>query len=751
MESLLENIICQTCGGPLDSGPFGLRCARCVLSLVVTAENDELGQVAELFPELLLQDQVARGGFGAVYRAEHRRMKRPVALKFLDSVLARNPEAVALFEQEMISVGGLDHPGIVRAYDAGERDGQWYLIMEFVDGMNCGALVRKHGRLPVAESCEIIRQAALALGYAHEHGIVHRDVKPGNVMVYRGSREAEPSAPAGAMVPASVKVLDFGLAGLAVAPVFAQPATDGGSTLFLGTLDYISPEQIESPDKVDARADLYSLGATLWRLLTGKTLHGGAMPEMSLFVAMKHITTEPVPSLATERPELPRPLIQLCDALLSLDREKRPASAAEVARLLEPWCTGAELPRLFSDGPLEEKPFVFPKANRRPLRLAGAVAAAVVVTVSALGFYLLDKRQPAGRPIFTAELAELRALHENSVPRLFSDEWEPAGEIARTDVISSARFLPDGRLVYVHNRNGIFASRPGDPEHMRLLTVPGGEGDILGAAPDTGHLVWRNLDDSEGLQVRRMKPDGTMLPALSCEPPTDLPPGARQLATPLRRMAGGDNADAYPWGFAFVTAEQLPPDTGLRPGDVLVADEGHRDLVKGVLESSPGLWRFRLDDDKPAVRIGTLDRKAHYPADVAVSRHGVFLLNRSETIPSKPESDSANFDQRIFRLDSTGFHPCHLDKPLYDPCGLAADPLSADLYAIQGGLMPSSSKALQRVLRLRPTAPDQFSVSVIAERFGRLSLCGIAFSSDGKQLAITDIGNRVIVVLRRRG
>lgn len=157
MESLPKEMTCGTCGGPLDSGPFGLRCARCVLSMVGDPENGEISYVAELFPELHLKAQVAQGGFGAVYRAEHRRMRRTVALKFLDSVLARNPEAVALFEQEMISVGGLDHPGIVRAHDAGERDGHWYIIMEFVDGMDCGALVRKHGHLPVAESCEIIR------------------------------------------------------------------------------------------------------------------------------------------------------------------------------------------------------------------------------------------------------------------------------------------------------------------------------------------------------------------------------------------------------------------------------------------------------------------------------------------------------------------------------------------------------------------------------------------------------------------
>ena len=111
VQSLTDQKTCQTCDGPLTSGPFGLRCARCVLSLVEAVENDEHSYVAELFREVHLEGQVAKGGFGAVYRAQHRRMKRTVALKFLDTLLARNPEAVALFEQEMISVGALDHPG----------------------------------------------------------------------------------------------------------------------------------------------------------------------------------------------------------------------------------------------------------------------------------------------------------------------------------------------------------------------------------------------------------------------------------------------------------------------------------------------------------------------------------------------------------------------------------------------------------------------------------------------------------------
>ncbi len=379
---------CSTCGGPLSSGPFGRRCARCVLSLMAVGENEDSDRVADLFPELMLVGKLAQGGFGTVFRAEHRRMKRPVALKFLDSVLARSPEAVALFGQEMVTVGGLDHPAIVRAHDAGERDGHWYIIMELVDGLDCGALVRKHGILPVAESCEIIRQAALALHHAHGRGLVHRDVKPGNIMISWSEvepgttppvAEAAEAQPAGAL-PSTVKILDFGLSGLAVAPVFGAPTTTGGTSLFLGTLEYTAPEQIESPVAVDARADIYSLGATLWRFLTGQTVHPSTS-EQSLYGQMKRIAGEPVPPLATLRPDLPKPLARLCDQMLALDRAHRPASSAEVARLIEPWCAGAELERLFAGGPLGEKPFIFPKKNLRPL-WASAAGAAILAALA---------------------------------------------------------------------------------------------------------------------------------------------------------------------------------------------------------------------------------------------------------------------------------------------------------------------------------------------------------------------------------
>ncbi len=404
-------------------------CPRCALKMALEVAEDDTSPPLAFFPELEFQGALGRGGFGHVFKAQHRRLRRPVALKLLDLLKARSAGTRELFTSEMAAAGRLDHPGIVHAYDAGERDGLWYIIMEFVDGLDCGALVRKHGMLPVAESCEIIRQAALALNYAHEIGLVHRDVKPGNMMVSRRTEATTPTAEGAAApaVPSVVKVLDFGLAGLSIAPDFSQSAAAQGSPLLLGTLDYISPEQIQSPSTVDARADIYSLGATLWRLLTGKTPHGGPLREESLAVHLNRLATEPLPSVATVRPNLPGPLVQLCDSMLSLDRSKRPASAAQVARLIEPWCIGADLSRLFLDGQLEEKSPTFLQqinwiARRHKIASAAVLAFAIMLVTATIAGLLLAWQSQRSEAAIAVERD--RARDSESLARVAEERTE---------------------------------------------------------------------------------------------------------------------------------------------------------------------------------------------------------------------------------------------------------------------------------------------------------------------------------------
>lgn len=163
------------------------------------------------------------------------------------------PQAVRRFHREMEAVGKLDHPNIVRASDAGAVDGTHFLAMELVEGIDLGKLLSDHGPLREADACEIIRQAAVALDHVHRHGLVHRDIKPSNLMLTRSGR---------------IKLLDLGLARLVPEAADGQIALD--TYKLIGTLDYMAPEQAAGPSSVDIRADLYSLGCVLSKLVTGQ-------------------------------------------------------------------------------------------------------------------------------------------------------------------------------------------------------------------------------------------------------------------------------------------------------------------------------------------------------------------------------------------------------------------------------------------------------------------------------------------------
>ena len=134
------------------------------------------GLLAQLFPEYRIEGRLGGGGGGTVYRAEHRRLRRRVAIKVLSGALTRSSAAIARFEREIESVGQLDDPGIVRAFDGGQREGVWFLAMELVEGADFGALSRALGPLEPADACELVRQAAIALQHAHERRLIHRDV-----------------------------------------------------------------------------------------------------------------------------------------------------------------------------------------------------------------------------------------------------------------------------------------------------------------------------------------------------------------------------------------------------------------------------------------------------------------------------------------------------------------------------------------------------------------------------------------------
>jgi uncharacterized protein (TIGR03067 family) len=328
-----------------------------------------------------VQELLGVGGMGAVYRAEHLLMERPVALKLISHSLTSNPAMVERFRREVKTAGQLKHGNIVMAYDAEQAGDSHFLVMEYVEGKSLARVVAEQGPLPVERACDYIRQAALGLQHAHERGMVHRDIKPQNLML----------TPDG-----QVKILDFGLARFAmeVAPTGkllaaptevtsvsaqAETATDAltQTGTVMGTPDYIAPEQAQDAHTADIRADIYSLGCTLYDLLAGHA----PFPEGTVVAkVMAHIQEAPRP-LEEVRKDVPSALARVVERMMAKDPAKRYATPAEVAKALHPFATPTK-----------------PPVNRRRLLATAALTAAVFI-LGAIIYVLTD----TGEFVITAE------------------------------------------------------------------------------------------------------------------------------------------------------------------------------------------------------------------------------------------------------------------------------------------------------------------------------------------------------------
>lgn len=280
-----------------------------------------------------LLEQLGAGGMGTVYRAVHSKMKRTVALKVLSANRFQSADAVSRFEREIHAAGMLQHPNIVATYDAGEVDGRHFLVMELVEGIDVGQLLKRMGPLPIAEACEIIRQTALGLQHVSDHGLVHRDLKPSNLMLAL-PRKGTPT----------VKILDLGLARLEPAHLDgAQELTSTGQVM--GTIDYMAPEQGLDTHGVDIRADLYSLGATFYKLLSGRAPFEDPQYN-SVMKRLIALDRDQPPPLSTLRPDCPAALCELVHRLLSKLPQDRPDQPQTVADLIAPFANGADLSNL---------------------------------------------------------------------------------------------------------------------------------------------------------------------------------------------------------------------------------------------------------------------------------------------------------------------------------------------------------------------------------------------------------------------
>ncbi len=309
---------------------------------------DELPAELRDHPRYRIVELIGRGGMGNVYRAEHRLMNRPVAIKLINSQLIRQPQAVERFRREVQAAAKLTHSNIVTAYDAEQAGDVHFLVMEFVEGTDLASVVKHRGPMSVAEACECIRQAAEGLQHAHEKGMVHRDIKPHNLML---SAEGQ------------VRILDFGLAGFATETALGShvrqnvgdthvvpPSGDGGydanaahlttAGSVMGTPDYIAPEQAKDAHSADIRADIYSLGCTLHFLLTGKP----PFEADSVLAKLKAHAQQSPTALTTLRNDVPTELSQVVARMMSKNPAERFQTPADVAEALAPFAKPAMSP-----------------------------------------------------------------------------------------------------------------------------------------------------------------------------------------------------------------------------------------------------------------------------------------------------------------------------------------------------------------------------------------------------------------------
>ena len=260
-------------------------------------------------------DRLGSGGMGTVYRAVHERMGREVAVKLLRPEIQKNPALLQRFDREVRAAAKLSHPNIVAALDAREHDGLHFLVTELVEGRDLDQTVRLSGALPIVDAVECVLQAARGLAFAHSQGVIHRDIKPANLLRAKDG---------------TVKILDMGLARLSNADSAADVNLTGTGVM-MGTAAYMPPEQARDTRKADARSDLYSLGCTLFYLLTGRTAFSGTT-QMDMILS--HVN-QPIPSLRQINAQIPMALDQIFHRLVAKSPDDRFQSAEELVPVLQ--------------------------------------------------------------------------------------------------------------------------------------------------------------------------------------------------------------------------------------------------------------------------------------------------------------------------------------------------------------------------------------------------------------------------------
>ena len=326
LEAVLRELSSGENGGkPNDSGVLAKRLLDA--KLITDWQNDKLMQGRHrgfFLGKYKLLRHLTKGGMSEVYLGEQIMMRRPVAIKVFPPELIEQASYLERFYQESRTQAAMDHPNIVRAHDFGNEGKIHYLVMEYVDGPDLQRLVTEKGPLGYKQVADFIRQSCEALEYAHGQGMIHRDIKPANLMLDRSGK---------------IKLLDLGLARLVENKASLTLKYNENT---LGTADYLAPEQAVDSHGVDERADIYSLGGTMYFLLTGHPPFPDGTPVQRL---MMHMNQEPARKYI-DRPDCPAELVEICQQMMAKKANQRYSTAAEVKAALTAYMTGKPLPEV---------------------------------------------------------------------------------------------------------------------------------------------------------------------------------------------------------------------------------------------------------------------------------------------------------------------------------------------------------------------------------------------------------------------
>jgi tetratricopeptide (TPR) repeat protein len=411
------------------------------------------------------------GGMGAVYRAHDRELDRDVALKTIRNDLANDPAILQRFKHELVLARQVTHRNVIRIFDIGEAEGLKYITMEYLPGDDLAHVLRQRGKLPPAETADIIAQVCEGLAAAHAEGVIHRDLKPSNIMIGANGR---------------VCVMDFGL---------ARTSGDAGLTqtgALLGTVEYMSPEQARG-EKLDVRSDIYSLGLIFYEMLTGEVPFKAESAVASLW---KRMQARPTP-VNTVDTTVPRALSGIVDRCLEVDREKRYTSANDILGELVRWDAKA-LSHSFPPHALITTGFS-PLPTRR-VPLVGWIAIAVVALAIAAGTYFGMRRAPVAAQAHAPVSVLVADFDNRTKDAVFDGTLEPAMTLA----LEGAPFIssysrPDAHRIAAKIQPGTTTV---DEALGRLVAVREGINVVVAGAIDASgsktRVTVRALDASNG-------------------------------------------------------------------------------------------------------------------------------------------------------------------------------------------------------------------------------------------------------------